>query len=211
MSCTPNPETGESCDCSTGQTQSSIACPVCRKLGMTVGIVTPQNTLKRDVRDRLDPKGSYHFCENPDCEVVYYNEQDISVFTTDETVHKVTIKDASPDTRLCYCFKVLKRQALEEIARTGTTNVFATIQAKMKPGQSCTCEKANPRGDTCSKDILNWLEEQGVAAAGTVPADEVAEQTSTGGCCGGAPVEEIASSGCCGSAPVEESRKGGCC
>ena len=162
--CSPNSNAQGSCDCGTDQTRSDIACPKCRKLGATVGIVTPQNTLKRQVRDRLDPQINYHFCENPDCDVVYYNDHDTSAFHQADLIHRVTIKDESPQTRLCYCFKVLKQQALDEISRTGTTNVFETIQSKMKPGQSCFCEKANPRGDTCTKDIRNWLEQQGIAA-----------------------------------------------
>jgi hypothetical protein len=165
------------CDCGTGQTKSTTACPVCRKLGSTVRLITPQSTLKKDARTKLKPEQAYHFCDNKDCEVAYYNGQDTSVFTTADLKNRVTIKDDSPDTPLCYCFKVLKKQALEEIARTGTTDVFQTIQAKMKPGQSCFCEKSNPRGDTCVQDIVTWLDEQGVSTEMQV------EESSNDGCC----------------------------
>jgi hypothetical protein len=166
------------CDCGTGQIKSTVACPVCRKLGSTVRLVTPENTLIRDARTKIDSEHDYHFCENPDCDVVYYNEQDTSVFTTDQLKNRVTLKDDSPETPLCYCFKVLKKQALEEIAKTGTTDVFETIQAKMKPGQNCFCEKSNPRGDTCVQDIQNWLKERGVSAE-----KKIEEEVPKSGCC----------------------------
>ena len=193
------------CDCGTGQIKSTIACPVCRKLGSTVNLVTPQNTVQKALSSKLDPEKSYHFCDNPDCDVVYYNEQDASVFTTSELKNRVTLKDDSLETPLCYCFKVFKKHALEEIARNGTTDVFETIQAKMKPGQSCFCEKSNPRGDTCVEDIQNWLIAQGVAS------EEQVKEKPEEGCCSDEEVEEKATSGCCGEGQVEEKTSGGCC
>lgn len=39
-------------------------------------------------------------------------------------INRVILKDDSPDTSICYCFKVLNKQALEDIARSGTKDVF---------------------------------------------------------------------------------------
>ncbi len=150
------------CHCGSGQRLAEIPCPLCDRAGVTVKSITPQHTLKRAVAASLEPDHVYHFCENPDCDVVYYSGNDSRVFTTEVLKNRVTIKDESPETPLCYCFKVLKKQVLEEIARTGTTDVYQTIQSRMKPGQSCFCEKSNPRGDCCTADIAHWLEAQGV-------------------------------------------------
>ncbi len=146
-----------SCGCSSSQHRATIACPACKQQGVEVKFLTPQHTLKKRAAVTLDPTRQYHFCENPDCDVVYYNETDSGPFTTDDLKNRVTLKDESPETPLCYCFKVLKKQALEEIARTGTTDVIRMIQSKMKPGQHCFCEKSNPRGECCTGDIANWL------------------------------------------------------
>ena len=186
---------GESdCGCGTGQVEAEVPCPVCQQRGVTVRSVTPEHTLARQARPSFDPELDHYFCENPACDVAYYNGRDDSVFRIDELKNRVTIKDDSPQTPLCYCFKVLKQQALEEIARTGTTNVFQTILAKMKPGQSCFCEKANPRGDTCSKDILAWLDAQGIRPGGG-GSDEPVKPS---GCCSGAAQAEKTAGGCCG-------------
>lgn len=190
QTCNPtedNSNTSSSCSCSTGQTRAPIGCPNCRKAGMTVNLMTPQNTLFKAIREQLNNQYAYYFCDNPNCDAVYYNAHDSTVFTTADLKNRVTIKDESPETPLCYCFKVLKKQALEEIAKTGKTDVFQQIQNKMKPGQSCFCEKANPRGDTCSQDILDWLEQQGLpqSIASETPTLETAPRNPCAtNCCG---------------------------
>ena len=166
--------------CETGaskNSQSAIACPVCRKLGSTVSKVTTVPSLKKEVRGTLDLGMQSHFCESPDCDVVYYNEKTDQVFKTSDVKKKVTIKDDSPETPLCYCFKVLKQQALDEIAATGTTDVLQRTQAKMEAAENSLCEKLNPRGDCCTKDIKAWLKAQGVAI------DEPVKEQQNSGCC----------------------------
>ena len=166
------------CACGTGQTPSEIECPTCGKRGATVRLITPKHTVKKTAQHQVIDTEPYSFCDNPDCNTVYYSESGSSVITTDELKNRVTLKDDSPETPLCYCFKVLKKQALEEIARTGTTDVFRQIQEKMKPGQSCFCEKSNPRGDTCVKDIKSWVKAQGIDVI------EPGIEKPTNSCCG---------------------------
>lgn len=190
---TTSVNSGSDCACGTGQVDSQIACPVCSMRGRTVDQVTPQKTVRKTALDQFDAERNYHFCTNPDCDVVYYSDKDVPVIKTDALKNRVTIKDDSPETPLCYCFKVLKKHAIEEIARTGTTNVFKQIQEKMKPGQSCFCEKANPRGDTCSQDIKEWVEAQGIKVEEPVGRES---QSDCG--CGPSDPASTSGSGCCG-------------
>ncbi len=113
--------------------------------------------------------GFYSFCESPGCDVVYYHSLPSqaggstgAVFTTGQLINRVTVKDGSPDTPLCYCFKVLKGEALDEIARTGGVDIKALMDRRRKPGQDCFCERSNPRGDCCTADIRDWLSAQGL-------------------------------------------------
>ncbi|MBF0381965.1 MAG: hypothetical protein HQL69_13160 [Magnetococcales bacterium] len=148
-------EVGESC--------KSIGprCPICDAKGTDIKAVTPQHTLKAVHRREIDPNGQYHFCENPDCNVVYFDCIGGSIFTTDKLINRVTIKDEHPDTPLCYCFKVLKKDALKELATSGSTDVIAMIKEGMKK-HGCQCEKLNPRGSCCLKDIEGWLASKGI-------------------------------------------------
>ncbi len=93
--------------------------------------------------------------------MVYFDRVNGSLFKREHLINRVTIKDEHPKTPLCYCFKVLKEDALKELAQTGTTDVGVIIRERMKE-RGCQCEKFNPRGSCCSKDIEAWLIKQGV-------------------------------------------------
>ncbi|MBF0590128.1 MAG: hypothetical protein HQL53_13480 [Magnetococcales bacterium] len=147
---------------------------------MTVNAVTPKSTLRAEHRPMVREDGFYSFCESPDCNVVYYHSIPSqasglpgAVFTIDRLINKVTVKDDSLDTPLCYCFKVLKGEALDEISRTGGVEIKALMNRRRKPGQGCFCEKSNPRGDCCTGDIRGWLTAQGL---------EVGSDEDTCGC-----------------------------
>lgn len=134
---------------------ATLPCPTCRQFGAGVDAITPRHTLRGPLRSQVAPGGEYFFCATPHCGVVYYSRQGQCFHTTD-LINRVTVKDASPDTPLCYCFKVLKRHALEEIARNGHCDVEALIHHK-RGQKRCFCEKSNPRGTCCSSDIARWL------------------------------------------------------
>ena len=76
------------CDCGTGQVQSTVACPVCSRLGSTIKPVTPQNTIKRSVLTKLDTEQDYHFCENPECDGYEILPEDVydAIVTEEERI-----------------------------------------------------------------------------------------------------------------------------
>jgi hypothetical protein len=138
---------------------------------MTVGVITPRSTLKAKYRSMVRDEAGYNFCESKECPVVYYHDSygqtngPGSRFNLDHMINRVTVKDDDPATQLCYCFKVRKGEALIEIERTGTVDIKALINRRRKPGQDCFCEKSNPRGQSCTGDIRNWLAAQGIIVA----------------------------------------------
>lgn len=87
----------------------------------------------------------YYFCTDPDCDVVYYGEDD-SVIRTDEL--KTTIWQKSKDKRdaICYCFGVTKALAMLD----KNIKSFVTQQTKES---LCSCETSNPSGRCCLKDF----------------------------------------------------------
>jgi len=87
----------------------------------------------------------YYFCTDPDCDVVYYGQDD-SVFRTDQL--RTTIWQKSKDKRdaICYCFGVTKALArLDKEIKN-----FVTRQTK---NSLCSCETSNPSGRCCLKDF----------------------------------------------------------
>lgn len=86
----------------------------------------------------------YYFCTDPECDVVYYGEDD-SVIRTDEL--RTTIWQKSKDKRdaICYCFGITKA-----LARMENIKNFVTQQTK---DSICACETRNPSGRCCLKDF----------------------------------------------------------
>ncbi|MBF0187113.1 MAG: hypothetical protein HQL50_04225 [Magnetococcales bacterium] len=166
--CTPT-DAEEGCGCGSTAQRSVVACPACGCHGTTVNTTTPSSTLRAIHRSSVREEGVYTFCESPNCPVVYYHSDQQQnpgntgmLFTVEQLINRVTVKDDSQKTPLCYCFKVLKGEALDEIARTGSVDIIALMNRRRRPGQECFCEISNPRGDCCTEDIRNWLTAQGL-------------------------------------------------
>ena len=88
---------------------------------------------------------TYYFCEDPNCEVVYFG-QDNSVINTDELRNPVGIKENSSTSLFCYCFGVSYRYAAEN------QEIKQFISEKTSSG-ICACEVRNPSGRCCLKDF----------------------------------------------------------
>ncbi|MEN8800785.1 MAG: hypothetical protein ABF297_02315 [Thiogranum sp.] len=87
----------------------------------------------------------YYFCDDPDCDVVYFGEDD-SVITRSEIRTVVGIKECKPDALTCYCFGVSNLEAQQHPA------IRDFIVDKTKSGL-CSCDTSNPSGRCCLKDF----------------------------------------------------------
>ena len=88
---------------------------------------------------------NYYFCDDPDCEVVYFGEDD-SIIKKSQLRTQVGIKESSPQALLCYCFGV-SRQMAETSPQAREFVVQQTRQSV------CACETRNPSGRCCLKDF----------------------------------------------------------
>jgi len=86
---------------------------------------------------------------------VYYSDKG-QRFTASDLINRVTCKDPSPETPLCYCFKISKQDALDEMNATGRSTVLSSIREQMD-SKGCFCEKSNPRGACCLEEVTAWL------------------------------------------------------
>ena len=95
--------------------------------------------------DLLD-ENVYYFCTDPDCEVVYFTEDNLVINKT-ELRTLIGIKELTNDDALaCYCFDITLAEArnnnkLKQFVVTKTKNNF------------CSCESHNPSGRCCLKDF----------------------------------------------------------
>ena len=87
----------------------------------------------------------YYFCNDPDCDVVYFGDDD-SVIPKSQLRTGVGVKDAADDAMLCYCFGVTKADA------RGDPGIRKFVMAQTKLGL-CACEIRNPSGRCCLPDF----------------------------------------------------------
>ena len=86
---------------------------------------------------------SYYYCDDPDCNVVYFGE-DNSVINTSALRDPSGVKQKFINPTICYCFGVTLDTANPEIKDF--------IKQKTKEKQ-CACEIRNPSGRCCLKDF----------------------------------------------------------
>ena len=88
----------------------------------------------------------YYFCTDPECEVVYFGEDDKTIKQA-EMRTKVGIKTSEDvNSLICYCFDISKAEA----RLNKDLKQFVTDLTKKK---YCSCESKNPSGRCCLKDF----------------------------------------------------------
>ncbi|WP_369176740.1 putative iron-sulfur cluster-binding metallochaperone [Candidatus Thiodubiliella endoseptemdiera] len=86
----------------------------------------------------------YYFCNDPECEVVYFGEDD-STINKSSLRTEVGIKETNPNALICYCFGVSK---IESSSQAIKDFVIKNTQEKI-----CACTTRNPSGRCCLKDF----------------------------------------------------------
>jgi len=85
----------------------------------------------------------YYFCDDPDCEVVYFG-LDNSLILKTQVRTTIGLKDRSENAMLCYCYGATKADAHNE------PGIRDFVIKKTKHGE-CSCETSNPSGICCLK------------------------------------------------------------
>jgi len=89
-------------------------------------------------------KQEYYFCDDPDCDVVYF-AQDDSTISKSSLRTKVGLKEKTPSSLICYCFGVTRN--------TATNKDIKAFVIKNTKDKTCACTTRNPSGRCCLKDF----------------------------------------------------------
>lgn len=92
-----------------------------------------------------DKEQGYYFCSDPECNVVYFGEDD-TVIDKGELRTRVGLKDRSGTALVCYCFGVTKIEAVNNPD-------VATFVRQETGKRTCACETRNPSGRCCLADF----------------------------------------------------------
>lgn len=138
-------------DCCSSTKQTSVTtkrfyCPSCNTENKQVSASTIFQHLQ-DPWDWQNDTQQHYYCENPQCDVVYFSQDD-SIIRQAQLRTKVGIKTQSSDDLICYCYGVTYGQIKAE----PTLKQFVIDKTKR---QLCACEVRNPSGRCCLKDFPN--------------------------------------------------------
>jgi len=149
--CYPNEEM-------TPVSQTSI-CPNNGSKGKIVPTITLKSLLLPEALALLNPNQTYRFCASPNCEVVYFSD-DQQTFTTKDLKVPVFQKDNKETVPVCYCFGWTPKRIDDEIKTLGQTNAVEKITSHVQ-AKRCGCEVNNPQGSCCLvniQSVINSLE-----------------------------------------------------
>jgi hypothetical protein len=96
--------------------------------------------------------GSYSFCPEGVCPVVYFDETGQRHFTVDDLRIRVGLKVKEDPIPLCYCFGFDESHIREEIAQTARTSIPERISKLIREGL-CSCDTRNPAGVCCLGEV----------------------------------------------------------
>jgi hypothetical protein len=119
-------------------------CPLNHREYRQVPVKTVLHHIRHPWEQSLDLQ-SFYFCDDPDCDAVYFDAED-NIIRTSELRSGVGIKQNRAAATLCYCFDITFEQAslnagLKKYVIDRTANGM------------CECSTRNPSGKCCLKDF----------------------------------------------------------
>lgn len=119
-------------------------CPVNGKEYASVSAMTIKHHIAEPWDWAVKSQG-YYFCDDPNCDVVYFAEDKSLIYKFDLRT-RVGVKEKSGNSLVCYCFGVSMDQA------KSNNNIKPFILRETK-AHTCACETRNPSGRCCLKDF----------------------------------------------------------
>jgi copper chaperone CopZ len=191
----------------TTTTATATECPKCGKKGKTVKPVTVRALLKDEYATEIavaeqsncesgcqpsTGNTGWRFCDSPECDVVYFGEQNGVTFTKDQLSVSVGVKEKTGERPLCYCFGHSVATITKELRTKGQSDALEDIRRKMKdPG--CSCEVKNPSGCCCLGAVARGIETAKAELGSSTPPGNKAETISKIG----TVLSAIMASACC--------------
>ena len=137
------------CDSTTacGSTPKQANCPL---NGQTYNRVSLRTVLHHVIKpwQRTLRSQAYYLCDDPDCEVVYFGE-DQRLIRQNELRLTVGQKSRSPDKHVCYCFDI----RMTDLQAEGNHEKLKTFVIEQTRDSTCDCEVRNPAGRCCLNDF----------------------------------------------------------
>lgn len=135
---------------------SRYICPLCKQTGDEVLRITVENIVLNHFKKYLK-SSEYGFCKNPDCSIVYFNNE------TDEILYQRDLKvpvwfKNQENPIICYCGNVTYKDIIEEVVVKKTSSTLADLIKNTNVMKNCRCKTMNPSGKCCQPVVCDVLE-----------------------------------------------------
>jgi len=147
----PTAPTSDEATNASDELHNTDRCSSCNGQGRPVSRKTVLLMLKPGLLERA-MQGSYSFCSERDCSVVYFEDKGSQQFTVDDLRIRVGLKVKGDPVPVCYCFGFDEKYIRDEIEQTGNTSVPEKVSRFMREGL-CACEARNPSGMCCLGEL----------------------------------------------------------
>jgi hypothetical protein len=134
-------------------TNSSIPCkaicPINGQLYAQISRRAVLHQVRQPWRHALTAQ-QYYFCDDPDCEVVYFGDNQ-QIFLQHDVRQTVCQKSIAADKPVCYCFDI----RLTDLQTESDKIRLKTFVVEQTRSSACDCEIRNPSGKCCLRDFPN--------------------------------------------------------
>lgn len=137
--------------CTGDELHENGRCGSCKSKGRPVSRKTVLLMLKPDLLERA-MHGSYSFCSERDCSIVYFEDKGREHFTVADLRVRVGVKVKDDPIPLCYCFGFEEKHIRDEVERTGNTSIPNKVSGLIRESL-CACEARNPAGVCCLGEV----------------------------------------------------------
>lgn len=145
--------------CSNNQKDEKVKndgiCPSCKSKAKNLKLITLKSMLKPSALEKIDAKVNYYFCSTKDCDVVYFDANNVKYLESDIKV-AVHQKEDSENTPICYCFGWTKERIEKYVKQELSTNPIEHIKENIKENR-CGCEVNNPQGSCCLGNVTKFI------------------------------------------------------
>ena len=134
--------------------QPTTNCPACKQTGKHIDTATVKSQITVSLH-RVS-NSQYYFCTQPDCDVVYYDE-DGAVFVISEVREQIYQKQPdNDDVLMCYCFYHTLGAVKMDIQQHQGQRIVDDINNGIKTGK-CACDWRNPQGSCCLGNVRKLM------------------------------------------------------
>ncbi|MCX7695290.1 MAG: (2Fe-2S)-binding protein [Caloramator sp.] len=126
-------------------------CPMCKNEGDLVQRITVENLVNDHFKKHLK-SSEYGLCKNPDCDIVYFNNETSEVYFQRDIKVPVWYKNQE-NPIVCYCANVTLKDVIELVVEKQEVKTLQDLVETTGAMKGCRCKTQNPSGKCC-KDVL---------------------------------------------------------